>query len=126
MNACRPRVAHQLADRQAKRMRQIFERIDVDIVGAAGQEGADIVTRPGRTDKERRIRSELCENRADDGSVQTSRRRAARGKPAQQAERGLRAGQNQPGLASQHAGIVERSRRHPSAAMSAMACTPKS
>jgi hypothetical protein len=41
MNACRSRVAHQLADRQAKHMRQIFERIDVDIVGAAGQEGAE-------------------------------------------------------------------------------------
>ncbi|HXO90279.1 MAG TPA: hypothetical protein VN849_05755 [Stellaceae bacterium] len=33
--------ADQLADRQAKHMRQIFERIDVDIVGAAGQEGAE-------------------------------------------------------------------------------------
>ena len=41
MNACRPRVAEQLADRQAKHMRQIFERNDVDIVGAAGQEGAE-------------------------------------------------------------------------------------
>ena len=41
MNACRPRVAEQLADRQAKHMRQIFERIGVDIVGAAGQEGVE-------------------------------------------------------------------------------------
>jgi len=41
MNACKPRVADQLANRQAKRMRQIFERIDVDIVGAAGQEGVE-------------------------------------------------------------------------------------
>ena len=41
MNACRSRLVHQLTDRQANRMRQIFERIDVDIVGAAGQEGAE-------------------------------------------------------------------------------------
>jgi hypothetical protein len=41
MNACRSRIAHQLADRQAKHMRQIFKRIVVDIVGAAGQEGAE-------------------------------------------------------------------------------------
>jgi hypothetical protein len=41
MNACRSRVADQLADRQAEHMRQIFERNDVDIVGATGQEGAE-------------------------------------------------------------------------------------
>ena len=41
MNACRSRVTDQLTDRQAKHMRQIFKRIDVDIVGAAGQEGAE-------------------------------------------------------------------------------------
>ena len=41
MNACRPRVADQLADRQANRMRQSFERNDLDIVGAAGQEGVE-------------------------------------------------------------------------------------
>jgi hypothetical protein len=36
-NACRPPVTDQLANRQAKQMRRIFERFDVDIVGAAGQ-----------------------------------------------------------------------------------------
>ena len=41
MNACKPRVADQLANRQAKRMRQIFERIEVDIVDAAGQESVE-------------------------------------------------------------------------------------
>ena len=41
MNACGRAFAHQLADRQAKHMRQIFKRIDVDIVGAAGQEGVE-------------------------------------------------------------------------------------
>jgi hypothetical protein len=35
------RVAEQLADRQAKHTRQIFELIDVDIVRAAGQEGVE-------------------------------------------------------------------------------------
>ena len=33
--------ADQLADRQANCMRQIFKRIDVEIVGAAGQEGTE-------------------------------------------------------------------------------------
>ena len=41
MNACRSHVADQLANRQAKRMRQIFEWNDVDIGGAAGQEGVE-------------------------------------------------------------------------------------
>ena len=41
MNACKPRVADQLADRQAEYMRQIFERVVVDLVGAAGQEGVE-------------------------------------------------------------------------------------
>ena len=41
MNACRSRVTDQLTDRQAKHMRQIVERIDVDIVGAAGQEAVE-------------------------------------------------------------------------------------
>jgi protein-tyrosine-phosphatase len=36
MNACRSRVAEQLAGRQAQHMRQILERNDVDLVGAAG------------------------------------------------------------------------------------------
>jgi hypothetical protein len=34
-------VTDQLANRQVKHMRQIFERIDVDIVGAAGQEAVE-------------------------------------------------------------------------------------
>ena len=41
MNARRSRVADQLGERQAKHMRQIFERNDVDIVGAAGQEAVE-------------------------------------------------------------------------------------
>jgi hypothetical protein len=45
-----------------------------------------------------------------DWSVETSRRRAAQGKPAQQAERGLSTRQDKAGLASQYAGIVEGAR----------------